>query len=44
MIKLIFACLIGIAVCLVPFAQWIDYKLTCIKHGKKEADEIFKRM
>lgn len=44
MIKLILACLIGVAVCLVPLAQWIDYKLTCKKFGKEIADEIFKRM
>lgn len=41
-------CLLGLiwgaALMLLPIAQWIDYKLTCKKYGKEEADEMFRRM
>lgn len=29
---------------LLPIAQWIDYKKDCKKHGKRQADEIWRRM
>lgn len=29
---------------LLPLAQWIDYKRDCKKHGKDQADEIWRRM
>ena len=29
---------------LVPIAQWIEYKRDCKKHGKEQADEIWRRM
>ena len=29
---------------LVPIYQWIDYKIDCKKHGKEQADEIWRRM
>lgn len=29
---------------LLPVAQWIEYKRDCKKHGKKQADEIWRRM
>ncbi len=32
------------AILLVPVAQWIEYKRDCKKHGKEQADEIWRRM
>ena len=32
------------ALLLLPVGQWIDYKKDCKKHGKEQADEIWKRM
>ena len=32
------------AILLLPLSQWIDYKRDCKKHGKEQADEIWKRM
>lgn len=29
---------------LLPIYQWIDYKRDCKKHGKEQADEIWRRM
>lgn len=29
---------------LIPIAQWIEYKRDCKKHGKEQADEIWRRM
>ena len=29
---------------LLPVGQWIDYKRDCKKHGKEQADEIWRRM
>ena len=29
---------------LVPLGQWISYKRDCERHGKEQADEIWKRM
>ena len=29
---------------LVPIAQWISYKHDCKKHGKEQANEIWRRM
>jgi hypothetical protein len=29
---------------LIPIAQWISYKRDCKKHGKEQADEIWRRM
>ena len=29
---------------LIPIYQWIDYKRDCKKHGKEQADEIWRRM
>lgn len=29
---------------LVPLGQWISYKRDCKRHGKEQADEIWKRM
>ena len=31
------------ALLLLPIGQWIDYKKDCRKHGKAQADEIWKR-
>ena len=33
----------GIALMLIPFAQWISYKRDCKKYGKEYADEIARR-
>ena len=32
------------AILLLPISQWIEYKRDCKKHGKKTADEIWRRM
>lgn len=32
------------ALLLLPIAQWISYKRDCKKHGKEQADEIWRRM
>lgn len=32
------------AVLLLPVGRWIGYKMDCRKHGKKQADEIWRRM
>ena len=32
------------ALLLVPICQWISYTRDCKKYGKKEADEIWRRM
>ena len=29
---------------LIPLGQWISYKRDCKKHGKEQADEIWRRM
>jgi len=29
---------------LLPVGQWIGYKRDCKKHGKEQADEIWRRM
>lgn len=29
---------------LVPLSQWISYKRDCEKHGKEQADQIWRRM
>lgn len=29
---------------LIPIAQWISYKRDVKKHGKEQADEIWRRM
>ena len=29
---------------LVPLGQWISYKRDCKKHGKEQADQIWRRM
>lgn len=29
---------------LLPVGQWICYKRDCKKHGKEQADEIWRRM
>lgn len=29
---------------LLPIGQWIDYRRDCRKHGKEQADEIWRRM
>ena len=29
---------------LLPIGQWIDHKKDCKKHGKEQADEIWRRM
>jgi len=29
---------------LLPLGQWISYKRDCKKHGKEQADEIWRRM
>lgn len=34
----------GVAILLLPVGQWIDYKKDCKKHGKEQADEIWRRM
>ena len=41
-------CLIGlcyaVAILFVPLAQFIEYKRDCKKHGKEQANEIWRRM
>ncbi len=32
------------AILLLPVGQWIEYKKDCKKHGKEQADEIWRRM
>ena len=32
------------AILLLPVGQWIAYKRDCKKHGKEQADEIWRRM
>ena len=32
------------AILLIPLYQWISYKRDCKKYGKKQADEIWRRM
>ena len=32
------------ALLLIPLGQWISYKRDCKKHGKEQADEIWRRM
>lgn len=32
------------AMLLLPIGQWIAYKRDCRKHGKEQADEIWRRM
>ena len=34
----------AVAFLLLPIGQWISYKRDCKKYGKKQADEIWKRM
>lgn len=34
----------SVAFLLIPLGQWISYKRDCKKHGKEQADEIWKRM
>ena len=29
---------------LLPVGQWIAYRMDCKKHGKEQADEIWRRM
>jgi len=29
---------------LLPIYQWMDYRRDCKKHGKEQADEIWRRM
>ena len=29
---------------LIPLGQWISYKRDCKKHGKEQADQIWRRM
>ena len=32
------------AILLLPIGQWVEYKKDCKKHGKEQADEIWRRM
>ena len=32
------------AILLLPVGQWVAYKWDCKKHGKEQADEIWRRM
>lgn len=32
------------AILLLPIWQWVEYKKDCKKHGKEQADEIWRRM
>lgn len=32
------------AILLLPVGQWVEYKRDCRKYGKKQADEIWRRM
>ena len=34
----------AVAFLLLPIGQWISYKRDCKKYGKKQADDIWKRM
>lgn len=34
----------AVAFLLLPITQWIEYKRDCKKHGKEQADEIWRRM
>ena len=48
LLEILVPCLIGLcyagAFLLLPFAQFIEYKRDCKRHGKDQANEIWRRM